>query len=250
VAAAKKAKYVYGVIRPSTGSKPRAKGILGKPVRVVRSDSLGALVSDVPNEELEAGRDELLTHARVLEKALEHGAVLPMRFGVVMPDEAAVRGQLLDAHGAELEAQLRAMEDKVELNVKGMYDEATILAELLAEDAEIAELREIVHGRPEDATYPERIRLGELVAEGLTAKRDADEQRLIDRLRQQAVAVEPGPLVHEHMAVNASFLVERRELTAFDEALERLAAEQHPRIGFKLTGPLPPHSFVELSVEG
>jgi hypothetical protein len=61
--------------------------------------------------------------------------------------------------------------------------------------------------------------------------------------------VEAGSLVHEHMAVNASFLVRRSTVEAFDRALEELAAEQHPRIAFKLTGPLPPHSFVELTVE-
>jgi hypothetical protein len=247
--AAGTAKYVYGVIRPSARSRVRQKGIAGRPLRVVKSDSLGALVSDVPDEELEAGREELLTHARVLEKALEHGAVLPMRFGVVMPDEASVRDRLLGAHGPELEAQLREMEDKVELNVKGMYDEESILRELVTENPEVADLRTALEGKPEDATYPERIRLGELIVDALAAKREADEQMILERLAPQAVAVEPGPLVHEHMAVNASFLVVRRGVKKFDDALERLAAEQHPRIGFKLTGPLPPHSFVELSVE-
>jgi gas vesicle protein GvpL/GvpF len=246
---ARSGKYVYGVIRGSARSKPRVKGIAGKPLRVVKSDGLGALVSDVPNKTLEAGREELLTHARVLEKALEHGAVLPMRFGVVMPDESAVRNDLLGAHAAELEAQLQEMDGKVEVNVKGFYDEGVVLREVVAENRNVAELREFVQSQPEDATYYERIRLGELIADALSAKRDGDEERILGRLGPHAVAVERGPLVHEHMVVNGSFLVERDGFSTFDHALEELAAEQHPRIGFKLTGPLPPHSFVELSVE-
>ena len=249
-ASAQRAKYVYGVIRTSGRSKPKVKGIDGRPLAVVKSNgSLGALVSDVPEGPLEAGRDELLTHSRVLEKALEQGTVLPMRFGVIMPDESTVRDQLLEAHRPELEEQLDQMEDKVELNLKGLYDEASVLREVLAENPEAAQLRELVQSKPEDAAYFDRIRLGELIAEALTAKREADEQWILDRLAPHAVAVEPGNLVHEHMMVNASFLVERKRLPKFDEALEKIAAEQHPRISFKLTGPLPPHSFVELSLE-
>jgi hypothetical protein len=36
---------------------------------------------------------------------------------------------------------------------------------------------------------------------------------------------------------------------AFDRSLDEIAAEQADRIRFKATGPLPPHSFVELSLE-
>jgi hypothetical protein len=47
--------------------------------------------------------------------------------------------------------------------------------------------------------------------------------------------------------LSASFLVDREQLNQFDEALEEVAAGQAGRIRFKLTGPLPPHSFVELA---
>jgi Gas vesicle synthesis protein GvpL/GvpF len=216
---------------------------------VVSSKGLGALTSDVPDGPLEAGRDELLAHSRVLENALEQGAVLPMQFGVVMPSESSVRDELLDAHRPALEAQLEEMTGKVEVNVKGLYDEESVLREILAENPEIAAMRESTQRSSEDAAYYERIRLGELITEALAAKRDADEGLVLDRLGPHALAVEPGQPIHERMVVNASFLVERERLEEFDGALEELAAENHPRIGFKLTGPLPPHSFVELSVE-
>jgi Gas vesicle synthesis protein GvpL/GvpF len=242
------AKYVYGVVRAPSRAKPKGKGIDGKPLRVVAAGSIGALTSEVPDEPLEAGRDELLTHARVLEKALENGAVLPMRFGVVMPDDAAIRDELLAAHRPQLEEQLAEMDGKVEVNVKALYDEATLLHEVLAENRDIAALRQATQDQPEDATYYERIRLGELVAAAVTAKRERDEEMVIDRLAPHAVAMQVGEPIHERMVANASFLVESERSSEFDDALEELAAEQHPRIGFKLTGPLPPHSFVELTV--
>jgi hypothetical protein len=246
----KSAKYVYGVVPADPQTRPEGPGIGGEPVRVVKADGLAAITSDVPDTTLEAGRDELMAHSRVLEEALGGArAVLPMRFGVVMPSEASVREEFLEAYRADLEAQLAEMTGKVEMNVKGLYDEATILREALAENAEMAALREAISSAPADATYPERIRLGELVAEAIEAKRDTDERTFLDRLAPLAAAAELNDPIHERMAFNCAFLVERDRLKPFDEELERLAAEQHPRIAFKLTGPLPPHSFVELSLE-
>ena len=243
-------KYVYGVVRASPKARLKSKGINGKPIRIISSQGLGALTSDVSDEPVEAGRDELLTHSRVLESALERGTVLPMRFGVVMPGEEAVRDELLAAHREELETQLDEMDGKVEINIKGIYEEQGILREVLEENQEIAKLREFLQGKPDDATYYERIRLGELVAEGLTMKRVEDEREIVDRLLPHALNVEVGQPVHERMAVNASFLVELDRVDDFDGAVDQLGSEQDGRIRFKYTGPLPPHSFVELAVGG
>jgi hypothetical protein len=243
------AKYVYGVVRAKRGSKLKQSGINDEPVSVVASKGLGALVSNVPADFLEAGRDELLTHSRVLEKVLKRGVVLPMRFGVVMPDEEAVREQLLAAHHEELKAQLDEMDGKVEINIKGIYEEEPILREVIGQNPEIAQIRESIQGRPEDATYYERIRIGELVSEAMNEKRAEDERAIVDRLLAFALEVDVGPPVHERMAVNASFLVERERLDEFDSAVEVLGKEQAQRMRLKYTGPLPPHSFVELAME-
>ena len=245
-----RAKYVYGVVRAKRGSRLKQSGINDEPVQVVAKEGLGALTSDVAAGPLEAGRDELLTHARVLERALQQrGAVLPMRFGIVMRDEGAVRDELLGPHRAELDAQLDEMEGKVEINIKGIYHEEAILREVIAENPEIAELRQFLQGKPDDATYYERIRLGELVSEGLTQKRNDDEPRLVDRLVTNALRVEVAEPMHERMAVNASFLVERDQLDAFDRSVDKLGEEEAERVRLKYTGPLPPHSFVELAME-
>lgn len=242
------AKYVYGVVRASDGSRRQLEGMNGEPVSLVSAGDLAALTSDVPEGFLEAGREELLTHSRVLEQALEQGTVLPMRFGVVLPDEQAVREELLVPHGEELEAQLGEMDGKVEVNLKALYDEETILREALAEVPEAAELRRSIQGKPEDATYYERIRLGELIAAALGDKREQTGPEIVARLSPHAVAVQVGEPVHERMALNASFLVEREGLRGFDEAVDALGEEQGGRIRLRYTGPLPPHSFVELEM--
>lgn len=242
------AKYVYGVVRAEGASPPQRGGIDEKPIGLVAHGSVAALTSEVPLEFVEAGREELLAHTRVLEEAMEGSVVLPMRFGVVMPDEQALRERLLDPYADELEAQLQAMDGKVEVTIKGIHDEEAILREVIAENREMAELREAIQGKPEAATYYERIRLGELVAAALDEKRAAAAPQIIDRLAPFAVDVRVGEPVHERMAANASFLVERAKLGEFDRAVDQIGAELAGRIQLKYTGPLPPHSFVELGV--
>lgn len=239
------ATYVYGIVE-STARAPNASGIAGAPLAVVAGDGAAALVSDLPGANVRMGRDEVMTHAEVLDRALAQGTVLPMRFGVVMDGADEVRRQLLELHGDDLRSQLDELAGKVELHVRAVYEEDVVLREVVSEDAEVARLRESVRDRSEDAGYYERIRLGELVARAVEDKRERDAQGIVDSLAPEVLAVDVGAPAHERVVVNASFLVDRERLKKFDEILETVARDQAGRIRFKLTGPRAPHSFVEL----
>jgi hypothetical protein len=173
-----------------------------------------------------------------------------MRFGVVMDGSEDVRRQLLEPHREDLRTQLIELAGKVELNVRAVYEEDVLLREILSEDPEIARLRDVIRDRSEDATYYERIRLGELVAKAVEAKRHNDAQAIVDALAPETLAADVLPPAHERVAVSVSFLVERARLEAFDAVLEAIARDLVGRIRFKLTGPRAPHSFVELAGGG
>jgi len=239
------AEYVYGILEPAA-TAPAASGIAGAPLRVVGGDGAAALVSDVPAGELRFGREELLTHSRVLEAAIADGTVLPMRFGVVM-EPTEVRKRLLESHGEALRAQLHELAGKVEMSVRVLYEEQPLMRGLVAQHREIAELRDRVALQAPDATYYERIRLGELVAEALERRREADAAELLEELSAVSLAVNVGASTHERVALSASFLVRRDGQDAFDETLERQAAARRDLMRFKCVGPLPPHSFVDLA---
>jgi hypothetical protein len=238
--------YVYGVVE-SNAPAPNGAGIRDAPLRLIPGETAAALVSDLEAEELKFGREEAMTHARVLEEALSHGTVLPMRFGVVVADEDEVRARILDGHGAELAAQLEQLAGKVELAVRAVYEEEQLMREIVQSNPEIARRRERLRGQPEDATYYERIGLGELVADAVERARENDAHTILEVLSPLALAVEIGQPSHERVVLSASFLVGREGLDRFDQALEEIAAGQAGRIRFKLTGPLPPHSFVQLA---
>lgn len=240
------AEYVYGIV-DAGAQEPTGSGIRGAPLRLIPGETAAALVSALEGEELRFGREEAMTHARVLEDALSRGTVLPMRFGVVVADDDEVRARILDSHGSELAAQLEQLAGKVELAVRAVYEEEQLMREIVHSNPEIARRREQLRGQPEDATYYERIGLGELVSDAVERARENDAHTILEVLSPLALAVEIGQPSHERVVLSASFLVAREGLERFDQALEEIAAGQAGRMRFKLTGPLPPHSFVQLA---
>jgi hypothetical protein len=243
------AKYVYGVIA-AAGDPPSAAGIGGAEVTLIGDTEIAAIVSDIDPARLKLGREEMTAHARVLEDAISAGTVLPMRFGVVMADEDAVRRQLLVSRHDELQRQLATLAGKVELRLRASYEEDHLMREAVATDPEIRRLRDSLRGVPEDATYYGRIQLGELVAAAVERIRQADADQILGALSPLAVAAEAGEPGHERVALNASFLVERDRMAEFDQHVDEVGRTQAGRMRFKYTGPLPPHSFVELAAGG
>ena len=238
--------YVYGIVEARSRA-PSERGIADAPLRLIEGDGSAALVSEIDGDRVRLGRDAVLRHARVLEQALELGPVLPMRFGVVMSGPEEVQTRLLEEHAEELRAQLTDFSGKVEIRIRAVYDEESLMHEVVRGNPEIASLREAVRAGSEDATYYDRIRLGEMVATGVERRRERDAEAIVDALAAGALAVEVGGPTHERVVVQASFLVERDRLAKFDQIVDDIAAGYGGGIRFKYTGPLPPHSFVELA---
>jgi hypothetical protein len=240
---------VYGIVPAETPVDGAPAGIAGAPVSRIAAGGLAALVSPVDGDELRATRRDLLSHSAVLEHAVAAGPVLPLRFGMVLRDEDAVVEELLEPRRDELAGLLRRFERLVELRVKAFYAEEEVLKEIVRSEPAIARLREATRGLPEAAAYPQRVRLGEAVAQALDARRQRDVDSILARLRPLAeeVVVEE---TDSALALTASFLVDRGRVEAFDRAMDELARAHEGLITFKYLGPLPPHSFVSFSEAG
>jgi hypothetical protein len=239
------AQYVYGVV-PSGRRAPGGTGVARRRLRTIQTADAAAIVSEVPGGELQAGRNDLLAHARVLERAMEAGVVLPMRFGMLMADPDSVRDELLREHRDDLLDQLELFDGKVELHVRAMYDETALMSELIESNPGIAARNERLGDQSDEATYYARIELGQLVAEGVERARAVDASAIFDALEPLAVATLAGEPDHEYFAAQFSFLVERELLSDFDQAVDELGRRNDGRLRIKYTGPLPVYSFVEL----
>jgi phage tail protein X len=224
--------YVYGVVR---GGEPLElpDGVDGATVSLHDGDGLAVIVSHVADRPVQATRRNLEAHAAVLAAALaERDPVLPMRFGIVLPDAAAVEAEVLGASRGELESLLARFAGTAQ---------AALLEEVVRDNPRIAGLR----GR---GGYHEQIQLGELVAAALDERRRSDEGFLLDALTPLAVDRRAREELPERVAAKLSFLVDRNRQAEFEERAEQLAQECHTRLQLRLDGPLPPHNFVDLAL--
>jgi hypothetical protein len=228
--------HVYGVVPAS------AKLELADGVRLIAHRDVAALVSDIDRDGLRAAR-VLRTHWRVLEQASSSTTVLPVRFGTVMTDDEAVVEDFLRPEHEDLAARLAAMAGKVQLTVKGFYEEDALMASVVARSPVIARLREQVRGLPEAAAYYKRIELGQLVAAEVERARERDAHEILERLRPFALAARLEPPSAIEAAAHAAFLVDERRVDEFSQAVSGLGRELAGRIRLQYVGPLPPFSF-------
>jgi hypothetical protein len=235
--------YVYGITASSHPALPEDMGGVGDPpcpVRVLKEGDLTAVVSDAP-EGLRPKRRDLLAHQNVLAEAGAGGVVLPMRFGSLAPDDDTVTGVLAE-RAEHYKERLRALDGKVEYNVKATHQEEAVLHRVMSENAEIRAMTE-ANRQAGGGSYDERLRLGEMVAAAVKAREEQDAAELQSALEPVASAVAAGP-ESTGWLLNVSFLVDRDSAESFLAEVEQ-TRKGHPHIELCVNGPLPPYSFVE-----
>jgi hypothetical protein len=240
--------YCYGITAAKVAKPQPGAGLGGETVEAVRCGELAALTSGVAAATVRARRRDLMTHFDVLGKAFERGTVLPLRFGIVFDDERALVDEFLRPRHDELARLLRELDGQVELRVTAHYREEAILGEAVRENPRVARLREATRGSA--AGQPAMLELGELVSAEVQARTARDQRALLQRLSPLAVRHELDEEPIAYQLLRGSFLVERKRVKAFDKELEKFASDNAGRVDVKLVGPLPPHSFVELSHGG
>jgi Gas vesicle synthesis protein GvpL/GvpF len=236
--------YVYGLV--STGTDlPEGLTGLGPTGRVwmVEHRDVAAVVGDVPEDRPLGTRDDLLAHERVVDGVAAVAPILPMRFPAVV-EERGVTEELLEPHHDRFTADLAELEGRVQFTLKGRYVEDAVVREVVEGDEEIGALRERVRELPEDASYYDRVRLGELVVAALEERREQESAQLLARLEPFAVATVPHTPANPDELVDAAFLVERARQREFEDAVEDLGRDLDGRVKMRLLGPLAPYDFV------
>jgi Gas vesicle synthesis protein GvpL/GvpF len=192
------------------------------PLDGLRQGDLLAVFSRHSSSVGEPAPDALWTHERVVERLMADRAVLPMRFGSTLPDEAAL-ARLLDERQASLRALLARIGDRVELGVR-------VVRELPApEPAAVGAApngREWLLRKARDGRHADRA----------AAQLHTPLAALSADARQQPPR---GPAE----VLRTAYLVERRVVPRFRATVERLQ-RAHPDVAILCTGPWPAYSFV------
>ncbi|MDN0197265.1 GvpL/GvpF family gas vesicle protein [Streptomyces sp. S.PNR 29] len=233
--------YVYAVTgsdHPLRLDGLRTVGGAGGSLSTVVHGPLAAVVSPAPAG-LRPKRRDLAAHQALQERLMADGAVLPMRFGLLAPDDTAVR-TALEVKGEEYTRRLAELHGTTEFNLKAARSQDDLLREILDESDEARRLNE--RTRDGHGTYEDRVALGELVARQVEAR----QRRLADQVVEQLSGLARSRVVAAPAKddfLNVSFLVERARAHEFTEAGARLAHDYGEAYDFRLRGPLPPYSF-------
>jgi Gas vesicle synthesis protein GvpL/GvpF len=220
----------------------------GDAVRLVEWEDLVAVVSDSPKARYELRREYLMAHEHVVEEAMQRSDVLPVAFSTVAGKESDVRDLLLRKRFDELHAHLVDVRDRVELGLKVLWNEERLFAEVVMENDDIRGLQQSIAGTPEDASYYDRIQLGQLTEQAISSKNDDEAEAVLTVLEPLAVATQVNKNFMERMFLNAAFLVDKSREADFDEQVRVLGESNAGRLIFQYVGPLPPYNFVTIKV--
>ncbi|MFJ3659249.1 GvpL/GvpF family gas vesicle protein [Streptomyces sp. NPDC090119] len=237
------ATYVYAITsarHPLRLAELRGVGPEGSDLRVVSSEELSAVVSSAP-EGLRAKRRDLAAHEEVLRRLTTDGAALPMRFGLVGPDDDQVVAALRENEDTYLR-RLEELDGRVEFNLKVAREEDDLLREILGDNAEVRRLNE--ETRRDTGAHDARVRLGELISQEMEERRRAAGAEILAALTPAAVRTARAEAASGHF-LNLSFLVERDGEEAFTRAVHQDAESRGDTYTYYLHGPLPAYSFVQ-----
>lgn len=237
--------YVYGVVHADAELPDGLEGVDEAPVQLVALGDVAAAVGLIALDRPPGRRADLLAHTAVLDVLAVPGPVVPVQFGSVLADAEDVVRELLEPQAEHFAALLDELAGRHQFNVRGRYNEPAVLAEVVAEDSEIAALRERTRGLPEHVGQAERVRLGELVSHALERKREQDSATVLDIVLPHVASYAPrGGAGLDHM-MDVAFLVDDDHRAGFEDALEAVAEAMHERVRLRLMGPMAPYDFVE-----
>ena len=239
---------LYGVVPASL----RVAAGLPDDLALVPHRSIAALTRPAPSGRPRDLRAYLLGYAEILDRLAVPGPVLPVRFGTTLPSRTQLVDQVLAPGHDAFQRTLTALAGKAQFMVRARYHEPVLIREVLARRPEVARLhRQLSHLRDGTAD-PRRLRLGELVAQGVAAAREADLDLLVREVSRYAVAaaVRPAPGVPGERLGDVAFLVELARSDEFEAAVADLAQHWRERVRLRLLGPMAAYDFVADAVDG
>lgn len=241
--------HIYGVTDTSVTIPADRTGRSKRPLRHIDGDGLRVLVSDVEADS-RVLREDLMAHAHTLEAVATLGTVLPMQFGVEMPDDDTVRHELIESRGDEIRPLLERFDGLLQLTVSVELIEQEALKEVLRQDPDLVGLRDHVQRAAPQERHSAEVRLGEAIAAALDALRAEVGDGVVDRIAPTARAVSLGEVRGALQAAEVFLLVERDRQSELDATVTTLREDLAPLASLRYVGPQPPYAFLDAASSG
>ncbi len=239
--------YVYALAR-SGAVPPPAMPCVGNPageLSFVAVAGLSALVSPIDQPEVMAARRHMLAHAKVVEAAMASVTILPMRFGIIVDDMAAIV-QAVQPKQADLLGLLAALDGRIEAGVRASWNEAVLYREIVAARPDIGRRAEALAKLNPTAAYYDRIELGREVDSAMAVKRFEEKKALLAKLTPLAEKYVDLKEGDDMNVMNIALLIERAREADVIAAIEAIDRAEGDRLNLKLVSPAPVYNFVNL----
>jgi hypothetical protein len=239
--------HVFGVV-PAGASPPEGGA------RLVPHGDVAALVAELPAGRTRRTRQRLLAHAELLDRTAGTTAVLPVRFGTVTPSLEAVVRDVLAPHHDTLVAALAPLAGRAQFLLRASYLPDVVVGEVLCEDPRVRHGHQLLRRRSGGGSpghdrhrrdHAARMRLGEMLARGVSKQRDRDTTAMVDALAPYAAAtlLRPARSLDAEGIGDVAFLVDLDRRDGLESAAEELGRRWHGRARLRLLGPMAAYEF-------
>jgi len=240
--------YLYAVAPDLNGVNFGPIGLDGGTVYAITNGRVSAVVSDVP-EKIRPERRQLAAHQEVLKRLmLDATAVLPVAFGVVADNPAAIR-RILSGNQKPFLEQLRRVAGRVEMGLRVTWDVPNIFEYFVQTHPELRIARDRFFGGHREPAQDDKIELGRLFDRLLVEDREAHTERVVEMLTPSCVEISRNTPRTEREVVNLACLIGRAGREQFEAAVFEAAKLFDNHYAFDYNGPWAPHNFVDLTLD-
>lgn len=244
--------YLYGIMESHQKKELGPIGIGGRNdlVYTLPYKDIAAVISPSPIVKYPVTRENAIAHAKVLDKAVEGGTVLPVKFCTIAENEEAIVEKVLKDRYEEFADLLEEMADKMEFGVRARWSNMdAIYTEVVEEHKDIKTLKEALQKeKDQQKKYAGAIKVGELVQKALEEKKKREATELLEALKPLSIEWKENQLYGDMNIANDVFLTPREEESTFDEKVHNLGEEYGDRKQLKYTSSLIPYNFVEIVI--
>jgi hypothetical protein len=232
--------YVYAIADRPEEPLPSLLGLHDEGLAKVIWQNLVAIVSTFNGTRLAKSPDELWRHEEVVESLMGDRAVLPARFGTLLPSRQDVGDVLCRAYRT-LAADIERVRGQVEIGMRFLtaIDLDTVAGTAQKDDVESATKLGTGSG---SAFLRAKLAKQQALRSRQRAKLSLVRQAY-ESLASHANASRLDEEPEDRIGASAAFLLPRERLELFRDIVGHVA-NVHPELALLCTGPWPPYSFV------
>lgn len=239
--------YVYAIGKASEAEMPSLLGVLDSPAYRLEADSLCAIVSDCSLSNVRAERKHIAAAQRVLGALNAKFDLLPMTFGTVTKSEDELL-RFLDDNQEALLLQLQRVSGSVEMALRLSLDVLDPIAYLVERTPSLKAARDRTFRPRHRPSHDDKVRLGQFFDQAFTRYRKSLTGQVLTTIGDACSETIALPVRGEKQIANLAILVPRARLEALEAAINFAATQIDDDLVFNLSGPWPPHNFVQFDM--